>query len=1778
MTAPDAAVDERAPLSGRQLGDFVLRELLGEGGFGAVYRADQPVLGREVVVKVLKARRTAEPALASRFLREAQLASRLDHPFAAHVYAFGAEPDGVLWIAMELVRGTSLAALIEAQGAIPLDRFAPLLERICDVVHAAHERGIVHRDLKPANVMVLARAGRLLPKLLDFGIAKAHEEGEIGTADEPASSEAESRMTRAGAVLGSPPYMAPELWLRAADADARADVYALGALTFEALTGRLPFEGGTVSEIARGHARAAVPSLPAGFPPELDAVLARAMAKRPEDRYQTALEMAAAFEVAAGTAGDGSTLPQLDESLRDAFILGAPQPLAETVAALEGARNVHQAVEALWDVVHAAIRWIGVVALACRTRAAPSGDADPAELAELLVRLGKGRLDQRAWTELARALTAPFQAHREACPIPELVPLCHGPAAAALDRLLTLRTQVESGAGRSEDQRRELYAQGLRDLGELLSELAALDAYVVVVPRAGRSERWSGLRRSPRTLMIRRSRVLTDGHPVLVDRGGRPVVSLWPMVQVAPPAPGQDEELFFFDGCAPHGGRLLAIPRGFEHHDDELRTWFREHFFAAAEGGAPPSTLERAPYRGLEAFRPEDAAAFFGREREVDALLNRLRVAPLVVVVGPSGVGKSSFVQAGVIPALPADWRALTVRPGPAPLAALQARLAREGVAVSDLELAADPSSLGAHVRAVAERDATTMVVVVDQLEEMFTQCRDPVEQARYATAIASLARSAEDRVRVVITLRDDFLVRAEELPALRDRLAQGMKVLTTPLADDLRRILVEPARLAGYGFDSRELPTRIITEVAGQPGALALISFTADQLWRRRDRHFKQLTRAAYEEVGGVGGALARHAEEVMTELSPEEARLVREAFRHLVTSEGTRQVLSRIELEQLLGGGEGRAAAVIERLIAARLLNASQIDGESDRIEIIHEALVAAWPRLVTWRREDAEGARLRDELRAAARQWDARSRPRSLLWRDEALAEYRVWRSRQPGGLTEVEEAFAAASLAEGARARRARTTAIASVFALLVAGLVVVLVLNGRIARQRRGAEIERARAEAERAKAETNAHTAGERLAALYAEQGRQAMLAGDPMRGYLYLREAGDQGADDAGLRALLSRAERLLDLQLRSFDGHRGRVYTVGFSPDGGTLASSGDDGTARIWDVTTGAELRTLPAHTAPVRALAMSPDGRRLATASLDGTSAIWDRATGARVATLDAGGPALYALAYSGSGELVVTAGADGQVRTWSADSGAPVARLLGHDARVWSARFLASGDRVVTASDDATARVWDARSGRLLRVLEGHGGAVRTAEASADGARIVTSSWDRTARIWDTTSGRSLATLTGHAARVRAAEFSRDGRRVVTAGDDRTAKVWDAATGGLLISLDGHDGPLGSARFMDAAGERVVTTSGDGTARIWDARSGQQIVSLVGHLDSVIDAAISPDRTRIATASFDARVMLWDATAEDVRLVIAGHDGARAAAYFDGGARIVSVGEDATLRIWDGRTGAALDRITASQPLRAVDASPSRSEAIVSTDDAIEIWELGAKPARRARFAGAAVAAYDDAGAIVVVPQPSSVQLVDAATGTPLRTLAVGSVTCAAIRRDRGMIVLVHGNQAEIWDLVTGQRRFVLEGHTLPITACDLSPDGSRVLTASLDKTASIWDPGSGALLATLEGHTDGLTDAAFSPDGSLVATGSMDTTVSLWSVRGGQRLLSLERHAGLIASVSWSADGRALLTASGDGTSLVWQPWGDPARTTTARPCRFALRLENGRPVRATCP
>ena len=359
-------------------------------------------------------------------------------------------------------------------------------------------------------------------------------------------------------------------------------------------------------------------------------------------------------------------------------------------------------------------------------------------------------------------------------------------------------------------------------------------------------------------------------------------------------------------------------------------------------------------------------------------------------------------------------------------------------------------------------------LLVVDQFEELFTLCA-PEAQARFAALLGRLA--GEAGIHVLLSMRDDFLMRCHEHEALAPVFAELTPL--GPLAGEaLRRALEEPAKAEGFRFEEGLLG-KMTAAVEGERGALPLLAFAVSRLWEKRDRERKLLTHEAYAEIGGVAGALARHAEATLERIGAERQGMVREVFRNLVTSQGTRAACDR---EELLSVFPDRRAAeeVLGQLVAARLLTSWEMpiaEGAGEgvatapapgrhRIEIVHESLLRSWLRLVRWQAQDAEGSLLRDQLRQAAHLWDEKGRPADLLWSGTSFREYAVWRERYPGKLTAVEEAFAKAMAGRVRRRRRVLTAAMA-------ASLLVLLGVAGAIAVSRQQAVAARQEAVAAR---------------------------------------------------------------------------------------------------------------------------------------------------------------------------------------------------------------------------------------------------------------------------------------------------------------------------------------------------------------------------------------------------------------------------------------------------------------------------------------------------------------------------------------------------------------------------------------------------------------------------------------------------------------------------------------------------------------------------------------
>ncbi len=519
---------------------------------------------------------------------------------------------------------------------------------------------------------------------------------------------------------------------------------------------------------------------------------------------------------------------------------------------------------------------------------------------------------------------------------------------------------------------------------------------------------------------------------------------------------------------------------------------------------------DSSPYAGLAAFQEADAARFFGRSLDTASVFARMQEYPLIGIVGPSGVGKSSFVRAGVIPMLKnsgEDWESFVIRPGRKPMATLTRLIAtllgddsdEETWHAEDLRrhhdlcfrLSNEPGYLGALLRDRARKHKRKIVLFIDQFEELYTLTPDVKERLAFSSAITSVADDVSSPLRVLLSVRSDFLDRVAEDRAFMTELHRGLYFLVQPDRHGLREAIVKPAELSGYRFEAPWLVDQMLDQLEDATGALPLLQFAATKLWEQRNPAEHLLTVRSYRELGGVEGALATHANAVLTGLEPQEQNLVRAMFLHLVTPERTRAITPMSELRQLWHEAEV-VQRVVDILVDARLLvtntgdqvsakvangrnntnndNGGDGDGDGDGddggalVEIVHESLLHSWPMLNHWLDEHQEDAPFIEQLSAAARQWHERGRPVGLLWRGEAATDAATWSQRYRGLLPRVQREFLEQVRVLAARTAKRKRMLVAGTMAFLVLLVVAAGIALVQISQAEQNALAQKARAE------------------------------------------------------------------------------------------------------------------------------------------------------------------------------------------------------------------------------------------------------------------------------------------------------------------------------------------------------------------------------------------------------------------------------------------------------------------------------------------------------------------------------------------------------------------------------------------------------------------------------------------------------------------------------------------------------------------------------------------
>jgi len=1179
---------------------------------------------------------------------------------------------------------------------------------------------------------------------------------------------------------------------------------------------------------------------------------------------------------------------------------------------------------------------------------------------------------------------------------------------------------------------------------------------------------------------------------------------------------------------------------------------------------------DESPFRGLSTFGEQHAHAFFGRDAEIEAFVERLRQNPILPVIGPSGAGKSSFVQAGVMPRLRehASWRMVSMRPGRHPFARLAAELHREWTRTASStqqnagtdsfrarhdehelreQLYDAPGLLPVELRELAESEGCRVLLFVDQLEELYTLVEDDQVRRRFMRAICEAADDAAAPVRAVFTLRDDFLVRLAEGQEAREVLGR-VTVIRNPDPDLLKETLTRPVEAIGYRYEDPELVDEMVAAVDREVACLPLLQFSANKLWERRDSDRRLLLRAAYEQMGGVAGALARHADGLLDGLTPTEREQARRMLLRLVTAEGTRAIVPRMELLRDLGD---EASEVLERLTKGRLLSARKGDAAAaDELELVHESLLSNWGTFARWL-DDSRGERaFFAELSQTAKLWKKRGRRPEELWQDDALAEaLRTLQrhSREPPA--EVQQFIDAARRRQARRARRKRV--------LIAATLVSVSLIALVLAIQKREADEQRLHAE----------------------RRGQEA----EKRRG-----EALWQGARSAHSQQRLLEARAKLRMALEIEDSQSSRalwwqlktdpvvwrrdlssiVYDVSFSKDGKTIVAACQDGAIYLFDVHTLAT-RVLRGHEDQVIAAALSPDGDALVSGAMDGQVWLWDlRATTHTV--LGKHSQDVMSVKISRDGRAALSAGRDGTVRVWDLDARGERARAR-FSAWVFDVAQSPDGKRLVAGTGDGSVHLLDAE-GTVQHVLKGHTGAVSGVSFSPDGKQIASIGDDKTLRLWSVATTKQLRVLEGHTAKAFGLSFSPDGKLVASIGQDKTIRIFDVALGQLLRTLQAHNNGGSRIRFSPD-GKTLVSSGYDRTVRLWSVPSLLRSATGGGHTHGALASSFGPGDRLLASGGYDKMVRIWDVKSGRPLAAFKGHlAGVEVVRFSPDGKLVASGAHDKTIRLWQVASGQQ-QRVLEGHGggVIGLDFSPDgRWLASASNDKTVRLWEVASGLQGRL-FAGHTlgvkrVTFSPDGRVLAAASHDKTIRLWDTESGKQERMLEGHSkaVLSTAFSPDGQQLASLSGDRSlRLWDLKSGQPNTV--GHIAAGRGYSVAfhPNGKHLGTTSSDGSAWLWDLASKGHRA-LRGHRDEVNDITFSRNGELAATTSDDTTVRLWRVDSARPYW----HAPVLL-------GKPPMLLSHQGWSRIDRPSDASAHNPEAAPKGLGARLRGALKKRA---
>jgi len=1073
-------------------------------------------------------------------------------------------------------------------------------------------------------------------------------------------------------------------------------------------------------------------------------------------------------------------------------------------------------------------------------------------------------------------------------------------------------------------------------------------------------------------------------------------------------------------------------------------------------------------YVGPQPFEQKDRDIFFGRDRETRDLLSLVIAHNLVLIYAQSGAGKTSLINAGLIPLLKEKQFEVF------PVARVKGTIleniktdeisniyvfntltswAKGDSSVERLAKMKLVDFLNGQERMLDEDGMhLPCIVIFDQFEEIFSLYQDRWKDREGFFEQISTALEADSLLRVVFVMREDFVAQldpyADLLPdRLRTRFHMGRLRREAALLA-IKGPLRNTGRFFAEGVAEKLVDDLLTIRVETMPGKTAEVTgefietvqlqVVCQSLWQELPPDEKQITFQHLKTYGNVEQELYRFYEEAIR-AAAEKAHIDEEGLRTwfgevLITTMGTRGMVYRAQ--DSTGGVPNAAIDVLESLHL------------------------------------------IRAEWRAGAR-WYELTHDRFIK---PILSSNKIFNDK----LAEKERAEREKAERERNRSRIIKRFAAFSIILLILGGLAGFLTYQW---------------IQAEETEKEARVSYLNLQASLLQGDPknlGKSVLLAIESFRIHRTL------GADQLIRQGLLFIPHSVVVLN------HDGLVTNVVFSPNGKYIATASSDKTARLWNASTGEQIFVLN-HDGPVNNVVFSPEGKYVATASDDNTTGLWDVSTGKQIFVLNYDGP-VNNVVFSPDGKYVVTASNDKTARLWDASTGKQII-VLNHDGPVLDVVFSPDGKYVATASDDNTTGLWNASTGEQIFVLN-HDGLVTNVVFSPDGKYVATASNDNTTGLWDVSTGKGKQIFVlNHDGPVNNVVFSPDGKYVATASNDKTACLWDASTEYDILN---HDNKVFKIVFSPD-GKYVATASNDSTSRLWDASTGKQIFAPFKHSGLVTNVVFSPDGKYIATASWDNTSRLWNAPTGRVwnvstgkEIFVLNHDsGVNNVVFSPDGKYIATASRDSTARLWNASTGEQIFVLNHNSSVNDVVFSPDgKYIATASSDKTARLWNASTGKQIFAPFKHYGwvtnVVFSPDGKYIATASRDKTARLWNVSTGEQITVLRHYDRVFKVVFSPDGKYVATASwdNTASLWNVSTGEKCFVLD-HDGPVNKVVFSPDGKYVATASYDNTSRIWDTSKGKQITVLN-HNGPVNDVVFSPDGKYMATASADNKARLW--------------------------------------------------------------------------